>query len=104
MGHLGVRKLMRNYNFYNDSNKETKHKCDFCIPCILKVTTLDGKCIIYDVLKCKDCLSFISQKGNVEGTIVNKLNDEPIIITATTRGRNPIPAFKDLRDVKMREK
>ena len=45
MGHLGVRKLIRNYNFYNDSNKKAKHKCDFCIPCILKVTTLDGKCV-----------------------------------------------------------
>ncbi len=54
MGHLGVRKLIRNYNFYNDSNKKAKHKCDFCISCILKVTTLDGKCVNYDVFKCKD--------------------------------------------------
>ena len=50
---------------------------------------------------CKDCLSFIKQKENVEGTLFNKLNDKPIVITATTRGRNPIPAFKDLRDVKV---
>ena len=71
MGHLGVRKLIRDYNFYNDSNKKAKHKCDFCIPCILKVTNLDGKCVNYDVLKCKDCLSFIKQKENVEGTIFN---------------------------------
>ena len=61
MGHLGVRKLIRSYNFYNDANKKSKHKCDFCIPCILKVTTLDGKCVNYDVLKCKDCLSFIQR-------------------------------------------
>ena len=101
MGHLGVRKLIRSYNFYNDSNKKAKHKCDFCIPCILKVTTLDGICVNYDVLKCKDCLSFIKQKENVEGTVFNKLNDKTIIITATTRERNPIPAFKDLRDVKV---
>lgn len=54
MGHLGVRKLIRSYNFYNDANKKEKHKCDFCISCILKVTTLDGKCVNYDVFKCKD--------------------------------------------------
>ncbi len=102
MGHLEVRKLIRNYNFYNDSNKETKHKCDFCIPCILKVTTLDGKCINYDVLKCKDCLSFINQKENGQDTIFNELNDKPTI-TAITGRRNPIPAFKDLLDVKFIE-
>lgn len=100
MGHLGVRKLIRNYNFYNDSNKKTKHKCDFCIPCILKVTTLDGKCINYDVLKCKDCLSFIRQKEDVQCVTLT----ESKVITATTGSKNPIPAFKDLRDVKMCEK
>lgn len=108
MGHLGIRRIIKNETFYNDSNKSVRHKCDFCVHCILKVTTLNGKCINYDVLKCKDCLSFTSirQKGNVQGAIFKELNDEQKVlpvITANTGRKNLLPAFKDLLDVKFIE-
>ena len=69
-GHLRLRKVLKKETEYNDKIRENKHKCEFDIPCILKVK-FNQKIEYYNVKKCNKCLSFksIREPGNVQGHI-----------------------------------
>ena len=107
MGNLHLRKLIKEETIYNDSNKKYRHRCNFNIPCILKIITLDNHISYYEVLKCTECLSFKSnsKEGNIQGKIFNKLTSEqeklPLII-AQTNNKYLIPRFANLKDIELK--
>lgn len=107
-GHLGLRKFIKKETEYNDKRKEIKHKCEFDIPCILKVK-FNQKIQYYNVKKCNKCLSFISIKepGNVQGHIFRELTEQEKIlplITAYSNSKSLIPNFADLENVSYEER
>ena len=74
MGHLHLRKVIKNETTWKDKNK-SKHKCCFTENCILKVIDSNEIVKYYNVMKCNKCLSFISVKepNNVQGRIFRDL-------------------------------
>lgn len=106
MGNLHLRKLIKEETIYNDSNKKYRHRCNFNIPCILKIITLDNHISYYEVLKCPECLSFKSnsQKGNVQGKIFKKLTYEqeslPLLI-GKINSKNLLPRFANIKEIKL---
>ena len=78
-GNLKLRKVLKNETTYKDKNA-LKHKCFFDNHCILKVIEKDNNISYYNVLKCKECLSFksIPLKGNIQGFIFQNLTEEQI--------------------------
>ncbi len=76
-GHLGLRKIIKEETNWIDKTTY-KHKHDYNEHYILKELRPSGKVYYYNILKCKDCLSFksIPQKGNVQGCIFNDLTEE----------------------------
>ena len=107
-GHLGLRKIIKKETEYKDKKKNIKHKCDFDIPCILKVK-FNHKIQYYNVIKCNKCLSFISvrEPGNVQGHIfkaLNELEKALPLITAYSNSKYLISDFADLENVSYEEK
>ena len=78
-GNLKLRKILKDETTYKDKNT-LKHKCFFDMHCILKVIEKDNNISYYNVLKCKECLSFksIPLKGNIQGFIFQNLTEEQI--------------------------
>lgn len=102
-GNLALRKIYKNETTWIQKGKR-KHKCNFSEHCLLKVTLLNNKINYYNVLKCHECLSFISIKesGNIQGCIFNELTKKQKslpVITASYGHRNLIVNFSALDNV-----
>ena len=107
-GQLGLRKIYKKETEYNDKKKEIKHKCNFDIHCILKVN-FNNKIEYYNVMKCRECLSFISirKHENVQGHIFRELTEEEKelpLITANSNTKYLICNFSDLENVSYEQK
>ena len=102
MGHLKLRRLIKNETTWIDHDAES-HKHNFIVHCILEEKSSDGNMQYYDIMKCDKCKSFksIPKSGNIQGLILGSLNQEQkkLLRLTCTKKHKYLIGFKDLEDV-----
>ena len=87
--------------------KTMKHKHHFNVKCILEINMLDNKREYFNVLKCEQCNSFISnsESNNIQGHIFDKFEnkDNLPILVANVSKRNLIIPFSYIKSVQLRK-